>query len=53
HFCLGAPLARLEAQIALPALYACYPDLAVTGPLERRNSLTLRGYLDIPVTTTS
>lgn len=53
HFCLGAPLARLEAQIALPALYARYPDLAVTGPLERRNSLTLRGYLDIPVTTSS
>jgi cytochrome P450 len=53
HFCLGAPLARLEAQIALPALYARYPDLTVDGPLERRNSLTLRGYLDIPVTTTS
>ncbi len=50
HFCLGAPLARLEAQIALPALYARFPDLAVAGPLERRNSLTLRGYLDIPVT---
>jgi cytochrome P450 len=51
HFCLGAPLARLEAQVALPALYARFPELHVDGPLERRSSLTLRGYLDIPVTT--
>jgi unspecific monooxygenase len=51
HFCLGAPLARPEAQVALPALYARFPELEVDGPLERRNSLTLRGYLAIPVST--
>ncbi len=28
HYCLGAPLARLEAQIALPALLRRFPDLA-------------------------
>jgi cytochrome P450 len=29
HFCLGAPLARLEAAIAIPAVFARYPDLAL------------------------
>jgi cytochrome P450 len=29
HFCLGAHLARLEAAVALPALFARYPDLSL------------------------
>ncbi|HEY0448422.1 cytochrome P450 [Actinophytocola sp.] len=29
HICLGAHLARLEAQVALPALFARYPDLSL------------------------
>ncbi|MFJ5900893.1 cytochrome P450 [Streptomyces sp. NPDC093064] len=29
HVCVGAPLARLEANIALPALFARYPGLAL------------------------
>lgn len=32
HYCLGAPLARLEAVIALRALYAVYPDLTLAVP---------------------
>ncbi|NUR31504.1 MAG: cytochrome P450, partial [Catenulispora sp.] len=33
HFCFGAPLARLEAQIALPALFARFPDMQLAiGP---------------------
>jgi cytochrome P450 len=32
HFCLGAPLARLEAQIALTTLLARFPDLRLTVP---------------------
>lgn len=32
HFCVGAPLARLELQIALPLLFQHCPDLALTEP---------------------
>src|SRR5919107_4527449 len=39
HYCLGAPLARLEAQIAFPALRERFPGLEIVDA-ERRNSLT-------------
>ncbi|WP_037872311.1 cytochrome P450 family protein [Streptomyces sp. SPB074] len=29
HFCLGAPLARLEAGLAIPAVFRRYPDLSL------------------------
>ncbi|WP_328387269.1 cytochrome P450 family protein [Nocardia sp. NBC_00416] len=32
HFCLGAPLARLESRIALSTLFSRYPDLALAVP---------------------
>ncbi|MCP2163783.1 cytochrome P450 family protein [Goodfellowiella coeruleoviolacea] len=32
HFCLGSPLARLELQTALPALFDRFPDLALATP---------------------
>ena len=32
HFCVGAPLARLELQIALPILFARLPHLRLAGP---------------------
>ncbi|MGW3007681.1 cytochrome P450 family protein [Streptomyces sp. NPDC001219] len=34
HHCLGAPLARMEARIALPALFARFPDLQLASPAE-------------------
>ena len=34
HFCVGAPLARLELQIALPKLFEAYPDLQLVAPAE-------------------
>lgn len=50
HFCLGAALARLEAQIAFPMLLRNLPKLALAGVPQRRARLTLRGYATLPVT---
>lgn len=49
HFCLGAPLARLEAQLAIPALLARFPRLALSGEPGRRDSLAIRGYTSLPI----
>lgn len=32
HFCVGAPLARLEMQLALPALYKALPKMSLAEP---------------------
>ena len=50
HYCLGAPLARLEAQIALPALLRRFPDLALARRPTRRPRMNLRGWSSLPVT---
>ena len=50
HFCLGAPLARMEGQIALNTLVQRHPKLALaTDRPEFRQSLTLRGLSTLPV----
>ncbi len=50
HFCLGAPLARVEGQIAISALVQRLPKLALaTDRPEYRQSLTLRGLTTLPV----
>ena len=51
HYCLGAPLARLEAQVAFPALLRRFPALSLAGDPVRRDSLTIRGYTAMPVRT--
>jgi cytochrome P450 len=45
HFCLGAPLARAEAQIALSLLFKRFPKLRLRTerPLERRTMLNFNG----------
>ena len=51
HFCLGAPLARLEGQVALGTLARRLPALALaTDTVEWRESQVLRGLKALPVT---
>jgi cytochrome P450 len=51
HFCLGAPLARVEGQIAIGTLVHRLPKLALaTDTPEYRPSLTLRGLHALPLT---
>jgi cytochrome P450 len=49
HYCLGAPLARLEAQIAFPALLSRFARLALTGKPVYRDGLVLRGPTSLPI----
>jgi cytochrome P450 len=49
HYCLGAGLARIEAEVALRALFARYPDLALAGRAKRRHSRNINGLLHLPV----
>jgi cytochrome P450 len=48
HFCLGAPLARLEARIMIAALLRRHPDYALTGEAERSTEHTARGFFKLP-----
>ncbi|MDT3396598.1 cytochrome P450 [Streptomyces sp. B1866] len=52
HYCLGAPLARLETEVALRVLLDAFPRLALDvppGELRWRPSLRTRGLLGLPV----
>jgi cytochrome P450 len=49
HFCLGAPLARMELVESVTALFAAYPDLRLAGDPESRGTFVLRGFRSVPV----
>jgi len=50
HFCLGAPLARAEARIAVGALLRRYPGIQLgSGRLQYRTSVVVRGLQRLPV----
>ncbi|MGG8406598.1 cytochrome P450 family protein [Streptomyces sp. 12297] len=52
HFCMGAPLARMEAAVALPALFNRFPDLAIAvsdDELVPMPSFIMNGPLTLPV----
>ncbi|MFF0380252.1 cytochrome P450 family protein [Actinoplanes missouriensis] len=52
HFCLGAPLARLEGRIAVGRLLTRYPGIRIAAPpdkLRRRTGLLMHGLEALPV----
>ncbi|MBW4721235.1 cytochrome P450 [Saccharothrix obliqua] len=51
HYCLGSPLARLEATSALPALFARFPNLRLAAPdeLAPLGSFFTNGHQALPV----
>ena len=54
HFCLGAPLARMEGQIALGSLIRRFPELRLAVPSDELrwghgDGLVLRGLSTLPV----
>jgi len=52
HYCLGAPLARLEGEIAFRGLLAAFPDLKLAVPAEElqwRISVLMHGLEELPV----
>ncbi|OBG19590.1 cytochrome P450 [Mycobacterium sp. 852002-51057_SCH5723018] len=49
HYCLGAPLARLEAGVALAALTARFPNARLDGDPEYKANVTLRGLSELMV----
>jgi cytochrome P450 len=51
HFCLGAPLARLEAKIALEAILERFQNIRITQdePLEPLSDVILHGFRRVPI----
>ena len=50
HFCIGAPLARMEMTTSLPMLMNAYPNISLAKEPERRPTFVLRGYESVFVT---
>jgi cytochrome P450 len=54
HFCIGAPLARLETRLAVPALLRALGDLVLDGPAVRpTGSVLMRAFLNLRVRSAS
>jgi len=49
HFCLGAPLARLEAAVALSAVTRRFPQARLSGEPTYKPHVTLRGMARLDV----
>ncbi|MGL5808710.1 MAG: cytochrome P450 [Nocardioides sp.] len=49
HFCLGAPLARMELAESLGSLFSWCPSMRLAGEPTSRGTFVLRGYRRVPV----
>ena len=49
HFCLGAPLARLELDVAVERLVDAFPRAALASAPEREEGFVIRGYRGVAV----
>jgi cytochrome P450 len=52
HYCIGAPLARIQAEVALTKLLTRYPDIALAADpetLKWEDNTLLRGLIELPV----
>ena len=52
HYCLGAPLARLEGKIAISALIQRFPNMALTirpDQVPWRTAVAVRGVKSLPI----
>lgn len=49
HHCIGAPLARMEARIALERFLARIPEFEIDGTPERITKQNLRGFKPLPI----
>jgi len=49
HYCIGAPLARIEIAAALRALLTRLPSLRLAGTPQRRPEFVIRGLSTLPV----
>ena len=51
HYCLGAPLARLELEIAIDRLAAAFPEVTLASEPVRENAFVIRGYEEVQLAT--
>ncbi len=49
HYCLGASLAKMEAEVAYQVIISRMPRLRQAGPVRRRGSFIIRGMLEFPL----
>jgi 2-hydroxy-5-methyl-1-naphthoate 7-hydroxylase len=52
HFCVGSHLARMEAEVSLPALFARFPDMSLAADLDELRpveSFISNGHRTLPV----
>ena len=49
HFCIGAPLARLELELLFGALAEALPEITLLPGAVRRPGFQFRGYVNLPI----